>query len=368
MIHIDLYMMSSVVEYVWQDGSGEFRSKCRTLTLQAGLSCSLQADMLPQWNYDGSSTGEAEGHDSEILLVPIYVVPCPFRGKIKGSHFVALCTTQDRNGVPMQGSGKAYAWAKSVFNTNAAKTAKPWFGLEQEYFILDCYDVPLGLKQAVKQGQYYCSVGTGNANGRIISDQHYECCLGSGLQISGTNAEVAPGQWEFQIGPVEGLDAACQLLLARYFLVKLTEYHNLKVTFHPKPQVLIDDEELRVTEWNGSGCHTNFSTVDIRKEGGADHIKKAIKALEKNHDLHMQHYGQDNQLRMTGKCETASYSKFSCGRANRGSSVRIPNEVSKNKCGYFEDRRPASNCDPYLVTGLITATVLGLEDELQQLK
>ena len=70
----------------------------------------------------------------------------------------------------------------------------------------------------------------------------------------------------------------------------------------------------------------------------------------------MEVYGSDNNLRMTGNHETASYDKFSSGIANRGASVRIGNINYDNKKGYFEDRRPSSNCDPYLVTGKIFET------------
>jgi glutamine synthetase len=329
------------------------------------------ANVLPQWNYDGSSTEQAAGRDSEVTLNPVYCVPCPFhRGR-----YTVLCQTLDREEKALDN----YPWAKSVFDDARTKQEHPWYGLEQEYFIMDSAGVPLGLKKAVKQGQYYCSVGTGNAHGRIISDQHYQCCLDAGLEISGTNAEVAPGQWEFQIGPVEGLAAACQLQLARYFLVKLTENHDLRVSFHPKPKILRDDEKERGTKWNGSGCHANFSTALMRKKNMSgsndpdgfceplEHIESAIRALSEKHDLHMMYYGEDNRLRMTGECETAAYDKFTSGRANRCASVRIPNEVIKNECGYFEDRRPAANCDPFLVTGLIAVTVLRLDDKLEAL-
>ena len=80
--------------------------------------------------------------------------------------------------------------------------------------------------------------------------------------------------------------------------------------------------------------------------------------LEENHELHMENYGTDNHLRMTGKHETASYDKFTFGVANRGASVRIPTETKKNGKGYFEDRRPASNMDPYIVTSLLAQTIL----------
>jgi glutamine synthetase len=74
---------------------------------------------------------------------------------------------------------------------------------------------------------------------------------------------------------------------------------------------------------------------------------------------HMAVYGEDNQLRMTGKHETASYDKFTWGVANRGASVRVNRACAEEGKGYFEDRRPASNADPYQITGIIVETLCG---------
>ena len=67
-------------------------------------------------------------------------------------------------------------------------------------------------------------------------------------------------------------------------------------------------------------------------------------------------YGKDNHLRMTGTCETSSYDKFSYGIGSRTSSIRIPTTTFYSKFGYFEDRRPSSNMDPYLVTSKLFET------------
>lgn len=359
-----------VLEYVWLDAESNFRSKAKVMT-NSQLTWNVDGvtplpilggdKPIPEWNYDGSSTGQADGGDSEVLLVPVRVVPCPFRGL---GNFVVLCETQDRNGKPLPNNTRP--WAKSIFDQKLDD--KPWFGLEQEYFMFS-NGKPLGLDTALEsgkgQGQYYCSVGHGNAYGRHLADSHMKACIHAGLKISGINAEVAPGQWEFQIGPVEGINAGDELLLARYFLVLTAEKLGLNVDFHPKPVVLREVEG----EWNGSGCHCNFSTAGMRapceNKEGADLIETAVKRLRKVHTLHMKHYGEGNEHRMTGRCETAAYDKFTAGRANRGASVRIPNATADKGYGYFEDRRPSSNCDPYKVTALLFGTSVGLETELK---
>ena len=346
--------MKSVIEYIWLDSNSNFRSKARTLQLSSHeKETSELLTEIPNWNYDGSSTGQATGKDSEITLVPVFLVHCPFRGK---PHFVVLCETVDRKGDPLPNNHRR--WAKSIFDQNLE--LEPWYGLEQEYYMLAWNPTsdrvePLGFDLARTQGQYYCSVGSGNAYGREIANSHLKACLVAGLDISGINAEVAPGQWEFQIGPTTGINAGDQLLMARYFLVLVGEKFHTEISFHPKPEI------IRHGHWNGSGCHCNFSTKPMRDLKASDynglhHISIAVKKLEKLHTLHMEHYGIDNRMRMTGECETASYDVFTAGRADRGASVRIPNTTVQDKYGYFEDRRPASNCDPYLVTALIFST------------
>ena len=181
---------------------------------------------------------------------------------------------------------------------------------------------------------------------REIVEKHYSYCLYAGIKISGINAEVAPSQWEFQVGPCIGIDAGDQLWIARYILQKLSEQYNVNISFKPKPLS---------NPWNGSGLHTNFSTKETRQENGIDHINDYVKLLSTKHNEHIDVYG-DNTKRLSGICETSDINTFSCGYGNRGCSIRIPKNVLKDKSGYLEDRRPASDADPYSVTSIIFKT------------
>jgi glutamine synthetase len=330
----------SMVEYVWIGGNNELRGK--TKVLNKIITCVKE---LPDWNFDGSSTDQASGDDSEVILKPRRLFPDPFRGS---NDKLVICDTYTPNGEPL--SNNYRHWANKIFDEKIHE--EPWFGLEQEYFIMDNdSNEPLGYKESKDQGQFYCSVGSGNAYGREVVETHLKYCIHAGIKISGVNAEVAPGQWEFQIGPCVGIEQGDHLWMARYILERVSELYGYCINYEPKP--------LK-GKWNGSGCHANFSTKNMREgtydNKGIDFIMDAIKALEKNHDLHMKYYGSNNEERMTGEHETASFDNFSYGIANRGKSIRIGNENYQNEKGYFEDRRPSSNCDPYLVTGLIFQT------------
>merc|ERR1719461_661920 len=306
-------------------------------------------DQIPGWNFDGSSTNQAPGDSSEVYLQPVQFWKDPFR---RGNNILVLCECCDPI-TKQPNVTNSRAVARRVFENKIVLDQKPWFGIEQEYTLFEADGVtPLGWPKfgyPGPQGPYYCGAGTRRAYGRQIANAHYKCCLYCGLSISGTNAEVMAGQWEYQVGPVEGISSGDQMILSRYLLERITEAFQVVVSFHPKPMK---------GDWNGAGCHTNYSTKSMRTDGGYAKIIEAIERLGKKHEEHIALYGADNNMRLTGAHETASIEKFSYGVANRGASVRIPNTAKADGKGYFEDRRPASNMDPYIVTAKIAETTI----------
>ena len=256
----------------------------------------------------------------------------PFRG---GDHILVLCDCYLPDGTPHSTNTRVHC--DTVMNQ--AKDSKPWFGIEQEYTLFsgDGYPGkwegrrPFGWPKdgyPAEQGPYYCSVGSENIVGREIMNEHYMKCLEAGLTISGTNAEVMLGQWEYQVGPCEGILSGDHVWMSRYIMQRVCEKHGVVVTFDPKPMS---------GDWNGAGCHTNYSSLRMREDGGIDEIHNAIEKLSKKHTEHMDVYGAGNERRMTGLHETSSMNEFSSGVANRGCSIRIPRQTEKDGKGYFED-------------------------------
>jgi glutamine synthetase len=267
----------------------------------------------------------------------------------------------DKDGNSVNGSN--YQYANKIFEQKSVKEAEFWFGIEQEYFFINPYtNLPFDFRpydtihnKSLLQGKYYCGIGGNAIYGiqRKIVETHMQICLEMDIPISGTNAEVAPNQWEYQVGPCIGIKAAHDLWMSRYILKKIAEQYDMDVTFHPKPIRPPQFEEY----WNGSGAHINISTKESRSENGLNAIYQYIKILRGRHQEHLQVYGEDNELRLTGNHETGSMNEFTFGVGTRNTSIRIPNSVAKDGKGYFEDRRPASNIDPYLACGIIAETL-----------
>ena len=330
----------SLLEYIWLDGQGKARSKTKVMKVSKRW---WNLGEVPWWNYDGSSTGQAVGTDSEVLLRPAAIFNDPFREG--GENKLVLCDIYlpDRTPHP---SNTRYA-AVEIFN--ARRELEPLFGIEQEFFLKGRREV-LGFENRLRppapQGPYYCGTGAPHVKGRECVEEAFQNCLKAGLSLTGLNVEVGPAQWEFQVC-TKGIAASDQLCIMRYILDRTAEKYGWSIELDPKPIP---------GDWNGSGCHTNFSTKPMREEGGYEVIMDAIKKLEDKHMFHMQYYGAGNKRRLTGAHETSPYDTFTYGVANRGASVRIPRATEAAQCGYLEDRRPASNMDPYVVTSLIFKT------------
>ena len=341
-------------EYIWIGGERpnnlepSVRSKTRTIRVN-DTKRFLELHEVPRWNFDGSSTDLATTARSEVELVPVYVCKDPFRG---APHVLVLCECVDMDGQPVQTNRRRSA--SKLFTTSNLVRYEPWYGLEQEYVLLSSGVTPFGTFQS-EGSLHYCGVGRRNGAGRKVAEQHLQMCLVAGLLIAGLNAEVMQNQWEFQIGPVVGIAAADQLWIARYILLRVAEMHDFDVSFHPK----------RFPCLSGSGCHTNFSTVQTRDRG--DDALPLIKTLHLDHNHLMTQtrlYGQGNALRLTGEFETAPLTRFSYGVGDRTASIRIPSRYT----GYIEDRRPAANADPYDVTSYLLQMYMQTCDDNEEQK
>lgn len=341
---MDLDQRGSVMaEYIWTDGQQNLRSKVRTMPSKPE---SLKD--LPIWNFDGSSTGHSTPHGPEgtdVYIIPRRMFPDPLRG---GDNMIVICDTYDKDFKPHKLNNRFSS--DEVVQKHINEDF--WFGMEQEYSFIDPEtDRPFGWPRGgypSPQGPYYCGNGAGISVCRQIHDAHLKACLFAGIKISGTNAEVMMSQWEFQVGPCRAEEMGDHLWAARILLLRIAEEFNVKVSFHPK---------VVKGDWNGAGLHTNVSNKAMREDGGLDVISSAIDKLEKRHDLHMIVYGLDNHQRLTGELETGGFDKFNWGVALRNASVRIPAQVFREKKGYFEDRRPASNADPYQIVSIMIQTI-----------
>jgi len=319
-----------LAEYIWIDGTtptARLRSKTKVLTLEDEGIC-------PDWNFDGSSTNQADGDDSDVKLKVVRTVKDPFR---KGTNYLVLCECTTHDGKPVESNARAKL--RALLESGVRKKHEPWVGFEQEYTLIDeISGKPKGFPERgypSPQGPYYC--GT-NIPGRVVMERHLQACIEAGLKITGTNAEVMVGQWEYQIGHGDPLEISDHLWIARYLLERIAEEEGVGVSLENKPVK---------GDWNGSGAHLNISIKSTREKNGLEAIDKVISKLKKCHREHILEYGHGLGERLTGEHETCHIGEFKWGVADRTASIRIPYKVYKDKRGYFEDRRPGANIDPY---------------------
>ena len=323
------------LEYLWLDGCTPTQIRYKTKVVKEPLNVP-EWGFDPIWGFDGSSTEQADGNSSDCVLRPVKKYPNP----LEANSTIVLCEVYNVDDTPHVSNTRS-----KLLNT-VLNEDKEWVGFEQEYTLFD-NGWPLGWPkddEPAPQGDYYC----GRNMGENISREHLNACIDAGLSICGTNAEVMLGQWEYQIGAGRAVDMSDDLWVARWLLERICEKHGLSVSLHPKP---IEGD------WNGAGCHTNFSTKEMRQDGGYDKIIEACERLSKNPQEHIDAYGIDNDKRLTGLHETCDINTFRYGVSDRGASIRIPWQVEKNGKGYLEDRRPASNCDPYVVSQKLIQTI-----------
>ena len=319
-----------IYEYIWLDGyqpEPSLRSKIKTTA----------DETPPDWAFDGSSTQQAEGGASDCLLLPVHTYDGPLF-----ADYLVMCQVET-------GEHKTHP-SNTRVAADKVVTDEWWFGFEQEYFFTGKDGNPLGWQDGTPrpQGDYYCGVGADNVQGREISEAHLETCLEAGIELSGTNAEVALGQWEYQCFG-KGIKAGDDLWVSRYLLYKVAEEFGVGVNLHPKP---------KTGDWNGSGMHTNFSNEEMRTKGSQKLFYSICDKLGEVHKEGIKSYGSNNDMRLTGKHETQSIDQFSYAIFDRGASIRIPIfTIEHDWNGYLEDRRPASNADPYKIMSHIVGTL-----------
>ena len=332
-------MSKHKLEYIWLDGYQPTQSLRSKTKVESDFSGKLED--VGEWNFDGSSTEQASGDDSDTLLKPVAVYPDPDR--FGGNGWLVMCEVLNADGTPHESNGRA---------TIGDDDEDFWFGFEQEYTLIDPdTNLPLGFPEngfPGPQGPYYTSVGVRNAIGRDLVDEHLHLCLEAGINVEGINAEVMMGQWEFQVFGKGAGNAGDEVWMARYIMERTGEKYGIAVDWHPKPVK---------GDWNGSGMHANFSNGAMRDQGGKELMTKICEEFGNNIPEHIDVYGADNDQRLTGLHETQAIDKFSYGEFDRGASIRIPVATIQNDWkGRLEDRRPSSNGDPYKIAAVVIKT------------
>ena len=350
-------MSSMIAEYIWIDGNAptqNLRSKTKIIPNADFDVHEATLGDFPDWGFDGSSTNQADGDNSDCKLSPVCFVPDPVRGWTEdtGAYLVLCEVLNPEDDSPH--SSNARAKLRAILDAGGSDLDS-WVGIEQEYTLFRGSS-PLGFgserRFPAPQGPYYCGVGADEVYGREIVELHLDACLSAGLNFVGVNAEVMPGQWEFQIGGPDSdpLTTGDHLWIARWLLYRLGEDLGINATLDPKPVN---------GDWNGAGAHTNFSTKAMREEGGLELIKEACDKIGERVRAHLEVYGEGFEMRLTGRHETCRYDEFRYGVADRTASIRIPAHVGKDGKGYLEDRRPCANACPYDVSRVILETIMG---------
>lgn len=337
------------LEYIWLDGNNPQKLRSKTKIVTAKNEDKIK---LSNWGFDGSSTSQAETSKSEMVLIPVSKFKDPFRS----NGFLVMCEVYNTDGTPHSSNKRS-----QLVETLKSSDEVTMYGFEQEYIIYDrTTNQPLGWPKEgfpKPQGDYYCGVGGSNVSGRDFVNRHADLCIEAGLSFTGINAEVMLGQWEYQIGPVKALDGSDQLWISRWILERLSEQFNYYIEFHPKP--------FRGNDWNGSGMHVNFSTESMREDldNKKELVFEACERLGKAIDEHISVYGVDNEFRLTGANETCSIKEFKYGIGDRTASIRIPFSINDDETpGYLEDRRPASNANPYEICDVMIKTICVSEE------
>ena len=323
------------LEYLWLDGCTPTQIRYKTKVVKEPLKVP-EWGFDPIWGFDGSSTEQADGNSSDCVLKPVRVYPNP----LEENSSIVLCEVYNVDDTPHKSN------SRKLLEDVISDSIDEWVGFEQEYTLFKD-GRPLGwpeVGEPAPQGDYYC----GRNIGENISREHLNACIKAGISICGTNAEVMLGQWEYQIGAGGSLNMSDDLWVARWLLERICEKNGVSVSLHPKP---IEGD------WNGAGCHTNFSTKEMREDGGYQKIIEACEKLSDNPQEHIEVYGIDNDKRLTGLHETCDINTFRFGVSDRGASIRIPWQVERDGKGYLEDRRPSSNCDPYKVSYRLIKTI-----------
>lgn len=345
--------MKIKLEYVWLDGyepEPNLRSKVKVIDaptheVNGKKVHGVGLNDCPEWSFDGSSTRQSEGNYSDCILNPVRLYPNPINKGMLDSYLV-LCEVLNPDGTPHESNNR---------HLLGDEDEDLWFGFEQEYTIMKD-GKPIGFPKdghPEPQGKYYCGVGKSQVNGREFVDSHMEYCIMANIDITGTNAEVMLGQWEYQVFSKGKIKAGDDLWMSRYILQQMSEESGFNIEFHPKPVM---------GDWNGSGLHCNFSNKIMREDGNKEYYENIFESFRQRHLNHIYNYGSDNDMRLTGLHETQDINKFTWGVSDRGASIRIPLNTSKNWMGYLEDRRPASNADPYKIVKVISEGLLYSEE------